>query len=324
MKNILVYIVGLTLFLGACQKDEIPIPAHTPGEINAKIVEMGSLYPEQIWYDIETGTEISRNKKTAFDLAFECTADGWHIVLNGANRMQVAPAPDTFLPTVSDTNGLTFNWDSHTGNLDSTGIGDWTQTKELYILDRGKDEFGKSLGLAKVMFDSVTPTTFYFRYAAFNGTSWTSTSVEKDSNYVYSYFSFKNGGEQVWIAPPKTEWDLCFTQYTYIYYDMSPVVAYIVTGVLLNPYNANSAQITDKQFDAITLDDALNYPLISIIDNIGWDWKSYDFDAGYYITNPNKNYIFTAKSGVLYKIHFLDWYNQQGQKGTANFEFSRL
>ena len=323
MKNWIPYLAIVFLFFTSCEKDEIPVEPHTAGDVTAKKVEMGSLYADQIWYDIEQGTEVSRNPKTIWDLAFENTENGWHILLNSANRMQAALTNDTNLETISDTLGLQFSWDSHTGNLDSTGIGDWKTTSNLYVLDRGKDEIGKSLGLAKVLFDSVSSTHFYFRYADFDGKVWKNASIKKDSSYVYSYFSFTEES-QILVSPPKQDWDICFTQYTYIYYYMNPVVAYLVTGVTLNPTNALSAQVFDKPFKNITLDDMNNYEVKSRIDNIGFDWKTYDFDAGYYITHPDKNYIFRVKSGKMYKIHFLDWYNDQGEKGTASFEFSEL
>ena len=323
MKNWGTYLIIGMLFFASCEKDEIPVVPHPPGEVNAKEIIMGPLYPDQIWYNMESGTEVSRNYKALWDIGFECNNDAWHVVLNTAGRMQVAATNDTSLIAVTDTFGLNFSWDSHTGNLDSTGIGDWRITPQVYVLDLGHDEKGKSLGLGKVAFDSVTETTFYFRYANFNDTEWKSTSIDKDTNYVYSYFSYKTE-EQVWTAPPKHEWDICFTQYTYIYYYMNPIVAYLVTGVTLNPTNTFSATDFDKPFADISMDDIPTYDFNNRIDNIGWSWKKWDFDAGYYVTFPKQNYIFRAQSGKMYKIHFLDWYNADGQKGTASFEFSEL
>ena len=323
MKNLFSYLIVSVLFFASCEKDEIPVAPHPPGEVNAKEIVMGPLYPDQIWYNMESGMEVSRNYKALWDIGFECNNDAWHIVLNSAGRMQVAATNDTSLIAVTDTFGLNFSWDSHTGNLDSTGIGDWRIKPQVYVLDLGHDEKGKSLGLGKVAFDSVTETTFYFRYANFNDTVWKSTSIAKDTNYVYSYFSYKTE-EQVWTAPPKREWDICFTQYTYIYYYMSPMVAYLVTGVTLNPTNTFSTTDFDKPFADITIDDIPTYTFNNRIDNIGWSWKKWDFDAGYYVTFPKQNYIFRAQSGKMYKIHFLDWYNADGQKGTASFEFSEL
>lgn len=318
------YLLVSVLFFASCEKEETPIPPHAPGSIVASTMEMGTLYADQIWYNLETKTEVSRNQRIIWDLAFDCSENGFHILLNTGNRMQSSLTNDSNLSSVTDTLGLDFTWDSHTGNLDSTAIGDWQNSSNLYVIDRGRDEDGKSLGLAKVMFDSLNETTYFFRIAEFNGSKWTSVSVDKDDTYTHSYFTFNDGGKTILVAPPKTEWDLCFTQYTYIYYDMNPMVAYLVTGISLNRNNPFSVQIWDKPFADITSDDITKYPSSQRIDNIGYNWKYYDFDTGYYITKPSKNYIFRTQSGKMYKIHFLDWYNDKGEKGTVSFESSEL
>ena len=324
MKNwVLVSIAALFLF-SSCEKDETPITPHTPGELQTSEIVMGTLYADQIWYNIESNTEVSRNNKTDWDLAFDCTDDGFHVLLNSANRMQVALTQDSNLSTVTDTNGIGFTWDSHTGNLDSTGIGNWKNTSNLYVIDRGRDEVGKTLGLRKIIFDSLVNQTYHFRFSDFDGTQWTQFTIEKDSNYTHSYFTFNNNGKAISIAPPKKDWDLCFTQYTYIYYYMNPMVAYLVTGVTMNRDNPFSIQVFDKSFEDINSQDILNYPSSKRVDNIGFDWKFYDFDNGYYVTLPSKNYIFRTQTGKMYKIHFLDWYNNKGEKGTPSFEYAEL
>ncbi len=322
MKNLIGFL--LVLFFASCEKAETPVAPHAPGDITANTMVMGTLYADQIWYNIETKTEVARNNRTIWDLAFDCSDNGFHILLNSANRMQSVLTLDSNLASVTDTLGLDFTWDSHTGNLDSTAIGIWQNTTNLYIIDRGRDEYGKSLGLAKVIFDSLIDSTYYFRFSDFKDTQWTNASVIKDNAYTHRYFSFDKGGKTVMVAPPKTEWDFCFTQYTYIYYDLNPMVAYLVTGVQLNRNTPFSFQVWDKPFADISSADILKYPSSNRIDNIGYNWKMYDFDAGYYVTKPSKNYILRAQSGKMFKIHFLDWYNDKGEKGTASFESSEL
>mgnify|MGYP000155923454 FL=1 len=312
------------LFFASCEKDEIPVEPHPPGNVVSQQVEMGYYYPDQIWFNIETGTEVSRNHKTAWDLAFECNDPGWRVTINSANNAYIAQTEETDINAVTDTTGMDWKWDEFSGNLDSTAIGDWRSNPKIYVLDRGKDEVGKHLGVSKLMVDSVTADSFYFKFSDIQGTSWVNASISKDSNYVFSYFSLNSGGQQVTIAPPKTEWDIVFTQYTFAFYDMDPVVPYLVTGVLLNPYHAYSTKCYDQNFADITLNSTSNYSYNQRIDNIGYDWKYYDFDQGYYITLPEKNYIFRSHNGKKYKIHFLDWYNDQGQKGSPTFEFSEL
>ena len=105
---------------------------------------------------------------------------------------------------------------------------------------------------------------------------------------------------------------------------MQPIVPYLVTGVLLNNNTPHSTKIFEKNFEAISREDAIGPHSNHRIDNIGYNWKWYDFDAGYYITDPSKNYVFKAQTGKYFKIHFLDWYNQNGEKGAPSFEYSEL
>lgn len=324
MKNWGFILIGMMLFFGSCEKDEIPVQPHAPGDVTNKEVEIGNYYSDQVWYSIENGEEVARNHKTDWDLAFECNEPGWRITMNSANIAYSSATGETDLLAITDTIGMTWKWDEFSGNLDSTAIGDWRTTPEIFVLNRGKNELGKPLGLTKLIFDSVTDEAFYFRHTEFNTNQWISDSVIKNADYTFSYFSLKGTGSQVDIAPPKTEWDIVFTQYTFVFYDMTPIVPYLVTGAILNPNNTYSAKRFDKEFSDITSDDILSSVYNQRIDNIGYDWKYYDFDNGYYITLPEKNYIFRAQSGKMFKIHFLDWYNNQGEKGSPSFEYSEL
>ena len=219
---------------------------------------------------------------------------------------------------------MPFKWDEFSGNLDSTAIGDWRTTNQIYVLNRGKDELGKALGIIKLKIDSVTASSFFFRYAGFNDTEWTSQEITKQPDYFFSYFSFKAGGNQVQIAPPITDWDIVFTQYTFVFYDMVPIVPYLVTGAILNPQNPYSAKEFTVPFADINRDFILSANFNERTDNIGYNWKYYDFDAAYYITLPEQNYIVRSQSQKMYKLHFLDWYSDQGEKGTASFEYAEL
>lgn len=324
MKNWGIFIALSFVFLSSCMKEEQPIQPHEPGELETNQVEMGIYYPDQVWFDMETGMEVARNHKTDWDLAFENNTPGWRITMNSALNARLAKTGTTDITQVTDTTGADWLWDEFSGNLDSTAMGDWRDNPEIYILKRGQDEFGKYLGTTKLLIDSVSDTHFHFRHAEISQTNWTSATIAKDSNYFFSYFSLKGTGNQVQIAPPTKDWDLLFTQYTFVFYDMIPIVPYLVTGVVLNHNQTYSRKVFDKSFESITSKDLVNYDANQRIDNIGYDWKWYDFDARLYITDPSKNYVFISQTGKAYKIHFLDWYNENGEKGTPTFEYAEL
>ena len=316
-------LVLFTLLFSSCEKEEIPVAKHTIGETESIEVAIGNYYSSQVWFNIENGTEVARNNKTDWDLAFENNEPGWRITMNTANFSSIARTNKTDITAITDTIGNTWSTDECSGNLDSTGIGNWKKGTGIYILNRGKDEQGKHLGFTKFLIDSVTDQNFYFRYATLNETDWTSAKITKDNNYLFSYFSLRDK-KQVQIAPPTKDWDLLFSQYTHIFHDMTPAATYLVTGVLLNPQSTYSAKVFDKTFEEITSNDISELNTNNRIDNIGYDWKSYNINKGYYTTNIFKSYVLKSQSEKLYKIHFLDWYNDQGEKGVFNIEYSEL
>jgi hypothetical protein len=57
---------------------------------------------------------------------------------------------------------------------------------------------------------------------------------------------------------------------------------------------------------------------------IGYNWKSYDMNAGEYSINTNLNYILNDKDGRYFKLHFIDYYNSSGDKGYPKFEIQEL
>lgn len=322
MRNVLILFMAVMLL--SCEKAEQPIPPHIPGPAQISQVSIGNYYPDQVWYDLENNIEVSRNKRTIWDLKFATDPAEWHVKLNSSVTQFAALTNFDHFKEVGDTTGMNFKWDTHSGNLDSTALGDWRQTNKVYVLNRGKDELGKSLGIAYLKFDSVTSTQYFFRWALPNSDDWISAQVKKDTAYNFTYFSFNNGGQTVAVEPPKNTWDLCFTQYTFAFYDMDPVVPYLVTGTLLNPNHAFSAKYVSADFDALQLSDVPASRYNTHLDNIGYLWKWYDFDQGYYITDPTQNFVLQVYSGKMFKLHFLDWYAETGEKGTASFEFSEL
>lgn len=312
----------VTILFISCEKEELPITAHSAGSAITSTVNMNVDYRYQIFFDLETNTAVGQCLKTSWDLGFETAADGIHIVLNAAKYMMSLNTGDTSFVSVTDTSGFSSGktWDAPSGNLDSTAIGNWTVPLNTYIIDRGYSETGQHQGFRKVRFESVTTTNFTVRLANLNGSGEVVMTVPKDTACNFTFLSFSNGGQIVTVEPPKRDWDLMFTQFIHEFHD--PTSTYLVTGCLLNRYNTHAVRDTIVEFTAIDFQSLENYTLSESINTIGYDWKT--FNGTSYITDPAISYIILDQHAYYYKLHFIDFYDQSGVKGNPKWEFQRL
>lgn len=313
------FFLGFILLISACQKEEIAIEKRPPGNFISNSVGIGELYENQIYFDLETNSIISTNKKTAWDLAFESAVDGWHITLNSGRGMAVSKSDLDFgeLTTIAEAN---WNWDVPSGNLDSTAFGDWRTEFPVYLIDMGYDEFGTQLGYKKIQVLSFTDEEFTFIEGNLTDLTGTIINLEKNEINRLTYYRFAEGA--VTIAPPNADYDLVFTQYTHIFHE--PLTPYLVTGVLLNRYQTNGLYFTDKPFEEILRADVESLELQSNLNTIGYDWKFYNFDEGQYVVDPTQVFIIQTNEGFYYKFRFTGFYNELGIKGYPSFEYQVL
>ena len=309
------------LLLFSCKKEELPVPAHNTGYVITATVNMESNYKWQIYYDLETNAVVGQVQKTAWDLGFEATADGYRIILNSAKAVFARNTQTTNFESITDTLGFVANklWDAPTGDLDSTAIGDWRTSHFVYVIDRGYSETGVHQGFRKIQFQTVDPTHYTVRFAELDGVGETVLQINKDANYNFQHLSFDTK-DVVLIEPKKDLWDLCFSQYTHVFYN--PTTTYLVTGCLLNRNNTSAVMDSIVQFPAINYGTISNYTLSKNINTIGYDWKVYA--TGIYTTFPKMNYIIQNRNGFYYKLHFIDFYNATGIKGNPKWEYQKL
>lgn len=316
-------ISAITFLIGiitSCQKDELPVPKHESGNVITANANMNSDYKYQLFYDLETNAIVSQNIKTAWDLGFETSESGYRIILNSSKAMFAYNTGQTNFAAVTDTTGFAANkkWDAPAGNLDTTAIGDWKTNPAIYILDRGYNPNGQKIGFKKIQLVSADEYKYTIRYADLNGTGDTTLQILKDDNYNFTFLSF-NTNSTVIVEPPKTDWDIVFTQYI-----EALSTPYLVTGALLNRYNTLATMDSEKTFSQITYENAMNYTLSSNINSIGYEWKEYDYNSGTYIIFPQKIYIIKDSKGYYYKLHFIDFYDQSGNKGNPKWEYQKL
>ena len=315
--------LSVTIFFFSCEKKELSAPKYNRGDVLLAQVNMTSNYKNQIWFSLSENMIISTNYKTDWDIAFESSNGGNRVILNSALGMRSYKTNYTQLSEVTDTTGLGAGEiiDSPTGNLDSTAIGNWYANNTVYIINRGYSETGQVLGFYKLKIVSVSASTFAIEYANIFGTQTYQAIITKSDQYNTNAYSFTTH-QQINIEPLKTNYDLCFTQYTHVFHE--PFQYYQVTGVLGNMYNTRVIKITDKPFSEITMSDTLNRVFNYHKNSIGYDWKEFDLNSNLFTVNPNISYIINDSKGFYYKLHFVDFYNSQGIKGYPTFEFKKM
>jgi hypothetical protein len=306
----------------SCEKEEIPVPKRGAGDVTISQVDMGSDYRDQIYYRLDDNSVVSSNVRTIWDLSFESSDEGWHILVNSSKTMKVAFFEGASFEDELNLTNATWEYDASTGNLDSTAVGDWRSANGIYVIDRGYSLVGVHIGYLKFSVQDVDINTFHFQFSTMGGTNIQSAEVSKNKNLNFTQFSFETG--VVNVSPNKNDWDLLFTQYTYVFYDLEEVTPYQVTGVLMNRNNVTAVREDNVPFEDIDLDYALKSDLNNRQDVIGYNWKYYLLDDGYYVIYLNQIYIIKDVNDIYYKLHFTDFYTESGLKGAPKFEFQKL
>lgn len=336
MKKLLLTLVLLHVLLTACFKEDERIPARDRGEKVTETIAMTQSYKYQVYYSLEDSVASATADKQSYDLVFESSEAGYRILLNTANFMMAAASGKFSFEEVNSFAGLNMQFDPSDGNLGETAIGNWMTidgsdtlyTAEVYVINRGFDEAGNALGYRKIIFDSLKNDRYYFRYAMLNSNEFVAAVVSKDPGKNFSYFSF-NTAEQVFPEPAKNSYDLLFTQYTTLLYtNIGEPYPYLVTGVLLNRFETLAAQDSTKPFDEINLEDALSQTYSDSLDLIGYDWKDVTGDvssgAVVYEVNSDRTYFIRNQHERYFKLRFISFYNNAGEKGYPTIEFQAL
>ena len=313
-------LMSFFIILIGCEKDEIPVDKHQSGDVIESVVTMGSDYGQQLYFNIARNQVVNQNLKSDWDLGFESSPEGWHIVLNSSRAMAIGYTDKTKLSEVTEVGGVEWAWDAHSGNLDSTAVGNWQSSDEVMIVDMGYNSAGKQLGYFKMQIINVNSEKYVIRFGELKASDVKEVEVLKDYSKTFVQLSLTDA-QQVDIEPSKTNWDLHFTQYTHVFEGPTP---YLVSGVLINREEVEIAIDTSLEFSEITYENISQYQFESRIDVIGYDWKWFDFDEQSYIILPGTTYVVKKSEGIYYKMRFLDFYDENGEKGTVTLESQRL
>ncbi|MGM0478697.1 MAG: HmuY family protein [Bacteroidota bacterium] len=320
MKKAICFSVIIVLAFG-CLKEEIPVSPYSPGDVTTSSVNMEPNYKWQMYFDLGTDQMVGKNLKTKWDLGFTCCDSSHNVILNSSRSMFAYPTGTTDYTSVSDTVGYMHNqrFDLPGGNLDSTALNGW-ENDEVFIIDRGYDSEGTHMGFRKFQVNEANGSQFEVTFGTLESTGNT-VSLPRNADYNYTFLNLETG-QLVDAEPSKTSWDLVFTQYTHLFYEPEQT-PYLVTGCLLNSHETRALQVDDGvSFEEIDLDYAAGLQLTEQQNTIGYDWKT--FTGNGFEINSDQIYVIKDIEGYFYKLRFIDFYDDQGNKGTPKFEFQQL
>jgi len=315
MKKYFKYIFLLVLF--SCEKEELPIQPHIPGNSEVNQISLLPDYSRQVFYHLNKNETVSENTKTDWDLLFYENNEEHHIILNSSTYAKSASV-DLEFDSEINISELDFISDSPEGI--NSGLSITNIYSKTIVVDRGFNLNGTQRGYKKFNILEINNEYIDLIIANLDNSQYEEVRILKELGKEKYTYSFDDG--IVSIFPEDMSWDLLFTQYTHIFNDGT---TYLLTGVLTNYLNNVTVSIdTINEFSLINFSDIDNYNFSSNQDCIGYGWKNYNHSSGVFTIIENINYIIKDVNGFYFKMRFIDYYNESGEKGYPKFEIQKL
>jgi len=327
--NTIIYSLLFLFSLTGCLPKEGPSP---PYYAHIKTFPY-SIYTNQVYYSLAKDTVVSHNSLGDWDLGFEASEEGSHIIVNSGDLLAVTNLGSVDIHLVNPSvAGAKWVYDASDGNFDSLAINQWVDvstipylySNDLYILARQDDQ---GIYVAYRKFKCVELTKDYYKILTglMDQPIPDTVIVTKDPSVNFVCLSLRSGNSIVPIEPSKEDWDLLFTRYgTILFTDAGVPTPYSVNGVFINPNKVRVAK--DNISDFLTVDSTYlsNYSFSSKWDIIGYDWKEVTINeaanTALYKPDPKKIYIIQDTRGDYYKLRFILYY-KSGLPGYPGFEY---
>jgi hypothetical protein len=325
--------ISIAGIVSGCWPDDDPIPAQ-PVEVIPY-----TFYTHQVYFNLQHDSVVSYNLLSDWDLGFDCSPNGYRIILNTGKGLAALKTNNTNIKTeVGIVDASLWQFDASSGNADSLAIAGWvdtaqtpfTYTNQVFLL--GISDGVSYSAVKKMQFIGVDASSFTMVVADLDNLKIDTILVNKDNRLNFVKASVIGPFEVKPIEPEKTNWDLVFTQYaTILFDDDGTPVPYLVRGVLINPYKTLVAKLdlADK-YDYYRLDTSQFQELSfqNYADVIGYDWKDVLIDenanSAVYTANPKRVYLVKTQHNELYKLRFLSFYNSQGLPGYIGYEMQKI
>lgn len=324
-----VLLISLSLFSCFPEIDTVPLEKTTQQVFSSQ----HSIYNSVTFFKIYENTtqEVVSKELGNWDMAFQSAQAGDNVLVNYTVSARAIKTGTNDFSSVDkktvedlfDSDQWKFNDPAYANVKDSIALKEW-ENKEVYLLYRGSTSLPQE-AYYKIQFISKTPETYTFRYAHVESNSEIVKTITRTNALANVYLSFENN-QLVEFEPNIKDWDLYFTPYFGWYETLEEGVysPYSLTGVMINNEGGvRVAQVFDEniEFEDIDLNMAKGLNYTDWKGAIGSTWKKIpSIENPVYHMDTAKKYILKLADGNYYKLRFLDFYNDKGEKGYTSFE----
>jgi len=269
----------------------------------------------------------------SWDLLFENGDSGWQIKLNYSTGAKIIntgfSTMDQISPEMVSDLKLSADWkfDHPNGSPDSIALVNWQTNNNVYLLNRGQGFLPDS---TFYLFQFITSDTekYIISYTPVsNPTNAVVKTVNKTTETYFTAFSITSN-KVVDMEPVKIDWDLLFTPYQGYYKTASIYAPYFLSGVFTNSRaGVEVAEIRNPEilFENISVANINQVVFTNAQDEIGYDWKLIpSLENTIYYVDTNLKYLIKSGNLQYYKLRFVSFYNDKGEKGYPVFEYAKL
>lgn len=363
MKKTFLLLSVALLSLASCSSDDdtttpvVEVPSS--GDILTPAVG-GPNQPNQVFIDL-SGESATTARRDSWDFGF-ATGSEFRVVLNGSLKMAAKKleTTDITLPQTADENvGVgqgTFPAsngyvDNPTGIFTATGSGQGSAIAEISATDAENKVYLVNLGYAistevpavgAVSTDGASRgwlkvrvlrngNGYKIQYAALTATTFTEKTVEKNTDFNYTFFSTSTGAT-VSVEPQKTKWDLNFTTFTNYLQAGPSLVTYgysdFITSNVKGGTQVYQVLVADGgSYETFTKTNIVESNFtVSATDQriIGSNWRAGGGPGSLPSVRTDRFYVVKDITGNYYKIIFRAMTNQAGERGFPTVEYALL
>ena len=337
--KIYISLILLVISLAGCEKEE---PLYTAPEVpigtQSTSFFMGENYENQLWFEFSTQKTAS-NPFGLWDIGFSMNETNKIIINSGKHSaFNVTSIDNVDFKDLTSIDISKFQWrfDNPNGHVDSLAFSGWCKNyslgkaepfNRLYIINRGADSLGNKKFI-KLKMMGREGNSYHFKWAVLSDTAAThDVYIQTNNNYNYCYYNFGIEKEVQNEPLNRDNWDLMITTYKQVVKDetLGQTMPYILRGVLTNPNKVKVIELNNKiPFDQIDLTYAKALVFSNYLNEIGYDWKTWSLSANKYTINQNKVFIILDAKGNYFKMRFVDFYNDLGEKGYPKIAWELL